>query len=578
MPHFRSSGNFHLLPHKQRGAVLMIMLVIVVMGAAAYLVSSLSASALKNARQETTAAALAQAKEALIGYAVKDSNRPGELPCPDIDNDGQLTMNVDYIGNQCVNLLGRLPWKTLGLPDLRDATGERLWYAVSNPFHANSPAVLNSDTAGTITIRNSAGDILYDGGTNVTGAVAVIIAPGEVLQRQGAALPQNRSCIIGVDCDATEKCTSTPPTSTPKCDPINYLDNVTAEDNADFIDGSSTNGFIQGSIKVYNPVTKTHELILNDQLMPITHDALFQSVEKVVGKRVRDLLKASRTVLGRFPFAASFTDPSASTFIATTGTYSGLLPGATAIWAATPGFLLNGGSADVSCELLPGNNSLPNARARCDISNITSTPTITMAGILNYLGLWSEYDLANANEVRVKVRGASCAAPNPASGITLNCAASAVPGLNAAISYTVNADRSVTVTFSGLLLPGVERIEMRDMVLDSRYDWITQNQWNRAMYYAVSSGHAPNGANTCNPLPGTPSCLTVNGNGGSNDKRAVIIMTGRALAGQEHPQSTIANYLEGENATPIPPIPTDFIYENNTRSNTFNDQVIIVAP
>ena len=539
----------------------MVMLIVLVIGIAAALVGSLSATRLKSVRQETTAAALAQAKEALIGYAVKDDNRPGELPCPDIDNDGQLTMNVDFSGNQCVSLLGRLPWKTLGLPDLRDAAGERLWYAVSDPFHAGASPQLNSDTTGTITIRTSDGSLLNDG-SGTSGAVAVIVAAGEALQRQGGA-SQTRGCTVGVDCDDAGKCISASPTTVPKCNPANYLDIATVggntEDNANFTGGSSNDGFIHGEVKIYNPESGTHDLILNDQLMPITRDALFPTVEKIVGKRVRDLLNASHTVLGRFPFAAPFTNPSTSTFIATIGTYNGLLPGATATWAATPTYSLNGGSADVFCERRTGNNSLANARARCSVSNIIGTPIITMTGILNYLGLWSEYDLASVNEVRVRISGN-------------NYAASSVAGMNAAVSYSVNADRSVTVTFTGLLVPGVERIEMRDMVLDSRYDWITQNQWNRVMYYAVSLDHAPDGGNACTPLPGAPSCLTVSGGNGGNDKRAVIVMTGGALPNQSRPSSGNADYLEDGNAVP------DFIYENKARTSSFNDQVIVVAP
>src|SRR3989338_6890672 len=73
---------------RQHGAALMLMLVIVVMGAATALVGSLSTTALKNARQETTSIALAQAKEALIGYAITYGDTysgevHGYLPCPD---------------------------------------------------------------------------------------------------------------------------------------------------------------------------------------------------------------------------------------------------------------------------------------------------------------------------------------------------------------------------------------------------------------------------------------------------------------------------------------------------------------
>ena len=107
---------------------MMVMLVIMILGATAFLVSALSSSALRTARQETSASVLAQAKEALIGYAASDSTRPGELPCPDINNDGVIKItgpDADYSGSNCMSLVGRLPWKTLGLPELRDASGEQ---------------------------------------------------------------------------------------------------------------------------------------------------------------------------------------------------------------------------------------------------------------------------------------------------------------------------------------------------------------------------------------------------------------------------------------------------------------------
>ena len=89
---------------KQHGAALMVMLVIMVMGAATILVSSLSSSGLRIERDKITADALAQAKAALIGYStvypdthLKGSPErivfvPGHLPCPDasstIGNEG----------------------------------------------------------------------------------------------------------------------------------------------------------------------------------------------------------------------------------------------------------------------------------------------------------------------------------------------------------------------------------------------------------------------------------------------------------------------------------------------------------
>ncbi len=275
------------------------MLVIMVMGAVTILVSSLSSAALQIKRDKITADAFSQAKEALISYAASvaitpsGSKRPGDLPCPDLNNDGLAETSCgNASGSTGQNLrLGRLPWKTLGLPDLRDSSGERLWYAVSNNFKNNArTALLNSDTPGTITVLASAGNILYNGGASGTGAAAVIIAPGDVLQRTDQSALQDRGS-AGVN------------------NAQNYLDIALGEDNANFVDGSSGNGFIQGKIKDGNG-----KIILNDQLLVITQDNIMQAVQKRVAAEVKQCLNeyASATQnKGRYPWAAKL-DPSAA--------------------------------------------------------------------------------------------------------------------------------------------------------------------------------------------------------------------------------------------------------------------------
>lgn len=311
MPAIRTT-NFNKGRHYQRGAALMVMLVIMVIGAAAFLVSALNSSALQTKRDKITADALAQAKEALIGYAASVSlspsgaKRPGDLPCPDTDNDG-ISGDATYTTcNLQSQRTGRLPWKTLGIPDLRDGSGERLWYAVSNNFkNSTRTAVLNSDTPGTITIRGLDGNVVNDGSTT-SGAVAVIIAPGDGLTRQDN-VSQARGCTVGVDCDATGKCTSASPTTVPKCNPVNYLDIATVggstEDNANFIDSSATNGFIQGRIKA-----NSGQLIVNDQLLVITQDVIMQPMQKRVAAEVKQCLNEYALKLqnaGRYPWAAT---------------------------------------------------------------------------------------------------------------------------------------------------------------------------------------------------------------------------------------------------------------------------------
>ncbi|MDD5383941.1 MAG: hypothetical protein PHG89_03545 [Gallionella sp.] len=278
------------------------MLVIMVMGIAAILVRSLSSAALQIERDRITANALAQAKEALIGYATSvnlfsGSARLGDLPCPDTDNDG-IAGNTSPLVLTC-NLqsqrIGRLPWKTLGLPDLRDGGGERLWYAVSNNFKNSTRTTctapgqagcLNSDTVGTITVRGSDGNIINDA-TLGTGVAAVIIAPGDVLQRQDGSL-QNRS---GPDNGVAKNTAS------------NYLDIANGIDNASFTD-STTNGFIQGRIKDSNG-----NLILNDQLLTISRDNVMQPIQKRVAAEVRLCLEdyASNNN-GRYPWATPLSD------------------------------------------------------------------------------------------------------------------------------------------------------------------------------------------------------------------------------------------------------------------------------
>jgi type II secretory pathway pseudopilin PulG len=169
---------------KRKGAALMLMLIILVIGAATLLVSSLSHAAHQLEQNQVTNLALAQAKEALIGYAITygDSHSGqvnGFLPCPD-NSEGNVEGSVERTcGDKDISWLGRLPWKKLGLPMLRDADGECLWYAVSGSYK-NSPKtdLMNWDKNGQFEILNANGAIF------ATNVVAVIFAPGIALDHQ----------------------------------------------------------------------------------------------------------------------------------------------------------------------------------------------------------------------------------------------------------------------------------------------------------------------------------------------------------------------------------------------------------
>ena len=166
-------------PH-QRGAALLIAMLIVVLGLVTLLTFRSDRKAPEMEAQRKTALALAQAKETLLGRAALDNggiSNPGRLPCPDRINNG------DAPGNACVNstlnpnpnLVGRVPWRTLAMGDIRDEASERLWYIVDNNFGSAS-AAMNTTIQPTLTFNGQP-------------IVAAIIAPGITL----SALAQNRS-------------------------------------------------------------------------------------------------------------------------------------------------------------------------------------------------------------------------------------------------------------------------------------------------------------------------------------------------------------------------------------------------
>ena len=166
---------------QQRGIALIVVLALLGLLVGVLVVGFTGDLARQNKKQQQTTDALAKAKEALIGRAASDSSIPGSLPCPDlmtnilgnVPNDGIADL---FLGTNCPSYIGRLPWRTLGLPDLRDASGERLWYALSPNFRDHpSASPLNSDTTGQLTITGAAA---------ASNVIAIVFAPGPVVGSQ----------------------------------------------------------------------------------------------------------------------------------------------------------------------------------------------------------------------------------------------------------------------------------------------------------------------------------------------------------------------------------------------------------
>jgi hypothetical protein len=161
---------------RQRGQAIIALVLCIAGLASSWLIHAADPQHAKQVLEERSFHSLALAKAALIGYAASDANRPGELPCPDANGDGVITIRDDYRGSRCRTLLGLLPWRTLKLPQLQDGSGAPLWYALSDRFHAGGSKDINSGVDGDLTIRTVAGA--------PENAVAILFAPGLPLPNQ----------------------------------------------------------------------------------------------------------------------------------------------------------------------------------------------------------------------------------------------------------------------------------------------------------------------------------------------------------------------------------------------------------
>ncbi len=223
-----------------RGGIAILLMAVLFAAAIAWFSTSLGTIAVHGERERKTATSLAQAKQALVGRAAIDASLPGSLPCPDmvthiagnVPDDGIADL---FAGNKCPSYVGRLPWRTLGLADLRDADGERLWYALSPNFRDFAALVqINDSTPGTLSIAGNA---------TSSNVVAVIFSAGAALGTQSRAGAANQS------------------------NAANYLDGANAAGGPAFINQAASASF-------------------NDKLATITVAELMAIVEKRVASEI----------------------------------------------------------------------------------------------------------------------------------------------------------------------------------------------------------------------------------------------------------------------------------------------------
>jgi hypothetical protein len=237
----------------------------------------------RQAALQKTMAALALAQQALLAYAYQplftttpcrmNCPRPGDLPCPDRNNDGIAEGNCNKTSR-----LGRLPWRTLGLGDIRDGSGERLWYAVSDRYKNNTRIwPLNMDTPGSWTARAQNG-MVWDA-TQGSGVVAVIIAPMQPLLRKDGWLQQR-------DALSSEEAR-------------HYLDLSELGDNASPLEHAAQ-GFVQAPASIF----------FNDVVWPVTASLMHKRMQQQVLSELKRAFRCSNQVCAGLSLSAAIADRS----------------------------------------------------------------------------------------------------------------------------------------------------------------------------------------------------------------------------------------------------------------------------
>ena len=556
--------------YRQRGAALILMLAILIMGAGWFVarqVDSIQRDYVAADRQRTMQV-LNRAKQALIGYvaaqAIKSGeNNPGALPCPEAAAYFNATNGNDgKVASSCtLPAVGRFPWRTIGTEKFIDTAGEPLWYVVSPGW------ALTSTGSNTDINSNSVGQLSVDSisGTDSDTVVALIIAPG---------LPMN----VPASANCTAYTQARPTSGTP--DIRNYFECQNAV--------TSTTTY----------VTTGPSQSFNDTLVRVTKGDVMPGIEAAIADRInREIAPVLKTLYTgtkwnaaagqtAFPFAATFANPTTSNFQGTAATTQGLLPfsysptcspagdarctsstyhtwgTSTVTKTAGSGSLWGGPSCSVSgayetCTGYYQSNSLT-ARFDAPLGNMGNA--LRDFNVANHtVQVWTILWNGSAWDSWVEVTGSTSLSRQFNSDGSLSFRVNSIPlrwsGGTAYGYYYIYAQRPVPTDHT--LLSST----------NSTTGWFVRNEWYRLVYYTVASGYAPGGSLSCTT---GSNCLSVTNLTPTGAQRAMLILAGRSVNGTTRPSSTLANYLEGGNAT------SNYVKQSVSMASKFNDRIVVI--
>lgn len=505
---------------RQRGAALILLATMLVLGVLWYAIDALAKAARTDYEKETrTGIALQAGKAALLAHAAQYAARssttePGQMPCPESLN-YYLAGTEGQASTSCSNateVIGRLPWRTLGIEQLRDGHNEPLWYVLSRGFR-NPP--INFGTPG---------QIGYNGAANA--AVALIVAPGPAIDSTADSGTPAAPC-AKVNQRATNRYSTAAP-----LDPTKF-----------FECGNATGAYGNpGNMPGWSAWS-------NDRVIAITAQEWADAVAPAVADRLqrqtmpalRNWESAEATATGKswqstwglpyLPFATPFADPTTSSFCGSGGEREGLAPLAGSSvatcdtrWTASGSGLA--GLVSLGCSQQATYAECTFMRVFGAVASVTITATAPNIGN-GFRGTIAQTDISAGGGI--------------VSGATMT-----VSSGTGAATLTFNVDYSLLGLF-GIAEVRIPYVPDATVLNDSRVAWVTNNNWHRYLYYAVAPGATVNPGSVC-AAAGDPGCITVSGlpasTGSANDKRVMLALTGRPLAGQTQPSPAFTDYLE----------------------------------
>lgn len=566
----------------QRGAALLALAALLVVGGLWFLLSALNAPINSTpANQKHNAKVLSQAKSALIGYVAQQAassteNDPGALPCPEAAGYiGSPSDEGKAAGNCTLPAVGRLPWRTLGLDKPRDAGGEPLWYVVSTGW-----AKPNS-TTNTVINSNSTGQLTLDGTADV---VALIIAPGHPLPVQASA-----------NCTARNQTRSVPSST------IDFRDYLECQNATSPADASFASSGPQGSF--------------NDQVLSLTAAELLPSVEAAVASRFEvQIAPVMRTVYSSaswggspiLPFAQSFGNPATAASYMASRALMGLLPLSYSETAPNSGSPCAPGVAEPRCQplfvawtggsisgpqiLSPSCTVVTTTHTRLDctfryIKNIFAPPPASISFTLqaqaanagaalrqfntavamtnvNAAGRTASGTLSSTGAATVTLSGST-----PPADASLGLIGDLLCGLTTLLQALNNDCYSQTISVPIFLLADHPLVDANNIT----YGWFLRNKWHEVSYYALAGGHAPGGAGSCTT---SSTCLQVTYHPQNGKQRALLLFSGRSLTATTRPNGTLADWLEGSNSDGVSPFAVRS--PSLAINRTFNDRIAVV--